>query len=44
MVVKQRQKLLRVAGEPPPLEIFRAQLDMVLSTALADPVEDKGLN
>lgn len=44
MVVKQWQKLLGEAVESLPLEIFRTQLALVLSTASADPAVGKGLN
>ena len=43
-VVKQWQKLPREAAESLPLEIFKTQLDLVLSTALADPAVSKGLD
>lgn len=43
MVVQQWQKLLREDVEPLPLEIFRTQLDLVLSTILADPAVCKSL-
>lgn len=43
-VVKQWQKLLREAVESLPLEIFRTQVDLVLSTPSADPAVGKGLN
>lgn len=44
MVVKQWQKVLRQAVEHPPLEILRTQLDLVQSTASADPAAGKGQN
>lgn len=43
-VVKQWQKLPREAAEALPLEIFKTQLDLILSTAPADPAVSKGLD
>lgn len=43
-VAKQEQKLPSEAAESLSLEIFKTQLDLVLSTALADPAVSKGLD